>query len=93
MSHGSLRFALRLVHAPFAAGDIITRQGAIAHWLYVLESGDADVYVERALGLRHHVASLLGSSFFGEMGLLTGEPRRATVVARQRTGAGPRSSR
>lgn len=74
--------ALRLVRAPFAAGDIITRQGAIAHWLYVLESGDADVYVERVPGMRHHVASLLGGSFFGEMGLLTGEPRRATVVAR-----------
>lgn len=73
--------AERLVYAPFAAGDIMTRQGAVAHWLYLLESGQAAVYVEVSDGGRHQVATLEDGSFFGEMGLLTGAPRRATVIA------------
>ncbi len=71
----------RLVDAPFAAGDVMTRQGAIAHWLYVLERGRAGVFVEGAEGARHQVATLEAGSVFGEMGLLTGASRRATVVA------------
>ena len=73
--------ASRLVHAPFVTGDTITRQGDVAHWLYILDSGRAEVVLESSSG-RHPLATLLAGSVFGEMGLLTGEPRRATVVAR-----------
>ncbi|APW37030.1 hypothetical protein RD110_07300 [Rhodoferax koreense] len=76
-----------LVHAPFVAGSVITRQGAVAHWLYLVIHGEADVVVEGGNG--HHgapagrtvVARLRDGEFFGEMGLLTGEPRSATVLA------------
>jgi len=77
--------AERLVYAPFARGDVITRQGAIAHWLYILTEGEAEVVLEtphqprRTLNV---IAAGEAGSFFGEMGLLTGEPRRATVLAR-----------
>jgi small-conductance mechanosensitive channel/CRP-like cAMP-binding protein len=74
--------ARRLVAAPFAAGDIITRQGATAHWLYILVEGRADVIVQNAGGESVKVAQLSRGSFFGEWGLLTGDPRHATVVAR-----------
>jgi CRP-like cAMP-binding protein len=67
--------------APFVKGDTITRQGAVAHWLYLIVSGEADVWHE-ADGERTHVATLLAGNVFGEMGLMTGEPRRATIVAR-----------
>ncbi|MFZ5477562.1 MAG: cyclic nucleotide-binding domain-containing protein [Myxococcota bacterium] len=70
--------AAQLVFAPFSAGETITREGAVAHWLYILHSGVAEV---RASGLDEAVARLEGPDFFGEMGLLTGEPRRADVVA------------
>lgn len=68
--------------APFAAGDLITRQGAVAHWLYILANGEVEVSIDGADGARHGIASLRGPTVFGEMGLLTGEPRHATVVAR-----------
>ncbi|MBX3667610.1 MAG: mechanosensitive ion channel [Rhodocyclaceae bacterium] len=74
--------AEHLVYAPFARGDVITRQGAIAHWLYLLSDGEVDVWFEPPQGPRRLLSTLNGGSVFGEMGLLTGEPRRATVTAR-----------
>ena len=74
--------AAHLVHAPFAAGDVITRQGAIAHWLYILLAGEVEVWVDAADGPRRRVAGLAAGSVFGEMGMMTGEPRRATVIAK-----------
>lgn len=70
-----------LVYAPFVAGDVITRQGATAHWLYLMVSGEADVWVDTPAG-RKAVATLGAGSVFGEMGMMTGEPRHATVGAR-----------
>jgi small-conductance mechanosensitive channel/CRP-like cAMP-binding protein len=70
-----------LVYAPFVAGDVITRQGATAHWLYLMISGAADVWVDTPTG-RKQVGTLAAGSVFGEMGMMTGEPRRATVGAR-----------
>ncbi|MBI4206352.1 MAG: mechanosensitive ion channel [Betaproteobacteria bacterium] len=74
--------AERLVAAPFAAGDVITRQGAIAHWLYLLVDGEAEVWVDAAGAPRRRVAVLGPGSVFGEMGMMTGEPRSATVTAK-----------
>jgi len=73
--------AERLVFAPFARGDVITRQGAVAHWLYILVRGEAEVVVDQPGSARHAVNKLREGTCFGEMGLLTGEPRRATVIA------------
>ncbi len=69
--------------APFTAGEVITRQGAVAHWLYILESGDVEVRtrIDGATETKL-VATLSGPNFFGEMGLMTGEPRFADVVAK-----------
>ena len=73
--------AERLVFAPFAKGDVITRQGAVAHWLYILTNGNAEVVVDQSNGERRVINTLPAGTCFGEMGLLTGEPRRATVIA------------
>lgn len=73
--------ATGLVPAPFVEGDTITRQGAVAHWLYMIVSGHADVWYDEN-GVRTHIASLGPGSVFGEMGMMTGEPRSSTVTAR-----------
>ncbi len=75
-----MTLAEHLVHAPFVRGDTLTRQGAVAHWLYLIVQGEAEVLVDNA-GARTRIATLHDGDFFGEMGMLTGEPRTATVVA------------
>ena len=37
------KIAERLVPTPFARGDVMTRQGAAAHWLYIIVAGEAEV--------------------------------------------------
>ena len=71
----------RLKGAPFIEGEAITRQGADAHWLYIIASGDAEVHVT-INGNTKHVATLHPGDFFGEMGMMTGEPRSASVYAK-----------
>lgn len=72
--------APRLRFAPFARGEQITKQGARAHWLYILVDGTAEIRVE-VDGTEKAVKQLKAPSFFGEMGLMTGASRAATVVA------------
>lgn len=74
------QLAASLQEALFARGDIITQQGSVAHNLYILEDGLAEVVLLND-GLSKKVAELKSGDFFGEMALLTGEPRRATVLA------------
>lgn len=76
------KLAERLKYAPFAKGNIISRQGATAHWLYVIISGEAEVYLETAGGGKRTLRTLGKGNFFGEMGLMTGAPRYASVVAK-----------
>ena len=73
--------AENMTTAPFVKGSTITRQGRVAHWLYLIVSGEADVWAEDASS-RRFVATLNAGSVFGEMGMMTGEPRRATVTAK-----------
>jgi small-conductance mechanosensitive channel/CRP-like cAMP-binding protein len=73
--------AEHLAHAPFVQGDVMTRQGAVAHWLYIIASGEAEVVLEGPDGTRRTLKRLPAGSLFGEMGLMTGAPRSATVVA------------
>jgi CRP-like cAMP-binding protein len=73
--------AERLVYTPFVQGDLMMRQGAIAHWLYIVISGTADVFLELPDGGQRRIDSIHGGCFLGEMGLMTGDPRSATVIA------------
>ncbi len=66
--------------ASYAVGEKITRQGAVAHWLYILTTGKVEI---RRLKDEEHqlVAKLEAPDIIGEMGLMTGAPRGADVVA------------
>lgn len=74
--------AERLQYAPFARGDIITKQGSVAHWLYIIAFGEAEVRFEQPGRTPRMLGSVRAGQFFGEMGLLAGEARNATVVAK-----------
>ncbi len=65
---------------PFAPGEVITRQGATAHYLYLLTAGQVEIRVARD-GRDARVDTVEAPDFFGEMGLLTGTPRSASVIA------------
>ncbi len=74
--------AERLKYVQFAKGNMIARQGAVAHWLYIIINGEAEVFLEAAGGERRSVNVLGRGNFFGEMGMMTGAPRSASVIAR-----------
>ncbi len=71
----------RLHFTPFCAGETITRQGAQAHWLYLLTTGKVEIRMQGHEGVSRAVSTIEGPNFFGEMGLMTGEARTADVVA------------
>jgi small-conductance mechanosensitive channel/CRP-like cAMP-binding protein len=76
--------AEHLLYAPFTAGETCTRQGAVAHWLYLLTSGKVEIRRHTETDgsvLTKTLATVCAPGFFGEMGLMTGEPRTADVVA------------
>jgi small-conductance mechanosensitive channel/CRP-like cAMP-binding protein len=76
----AVTLAAGLQTVPFASGEVLTRQGAEAHWLYIIIAGRCSVRVHQGESERE-VAVLVEGQYFGEMGLLTGEVRTATVVA------------
>ncbi len=76
-----IRLAEGMRLAPFGRGEIITRQDAAAHWLYVLTRGEVEVKVRGEGGSEKLVARLASPNVFGEMGVMTGERRTATISA------------
>ena len=69
----------------FAPGDLVVSQGEAGRSLFVVVSGNLKVWVREDEGRSRHVRSLGEGDFFGEVSLLTGRPRTATVTAAART--------
>lgn len=65
----------------FATGETIIHQGDPGSSMYVIARGRVAVLVGLD-GTQREVATLGPGEFFGEMSLVTGEPRQATCVAR-----------
>jgi Small-conductance mechanosensitive channel len=70
----------RAVH--FGRGETVIQQGDDGESMFVLVDGQANVVVQRDGGHRN-VAVLNSGDCFGEMSLLTGEKRSASVIANQ----------
>ena len=69
----------------FLPQETIVRQGAPGAGMYIIMAGSADVELETVDGNRIHLATLGEQQFFGEMSLLDGAARAASVVAAERT--------
>ncbi|HMJ11966.1 MAG TPA: mechanosensitive ion channel family protein, partial [Polyangiaceae bacterium] len=74
--------ALRVKTRLYSKGETILRQGEIGHELFIVQSGEVSVVLDREDAAEVALATLGPGKFFGEMSLMTGEPRRATVRAR-----------
>jgi len=75
--------AAQLIGTPFGPGDIITRQGEPSDSLYILARGQVGIFRDAAPGsspARPRLATLAAPAYFGEMGLLTGQARTATIL-------------
>lgn len=73
--------ASELIYTPFSGAETITQHGDIDHWLYIVISGTAGAYLKNQDGLTEQAFTLQHGDIFGEMGLMTGEPRTATIIA------------
>jgi small-conductance mechanosensitive channel/CRP-like cAMP-binding protein len=68
----------------FAPGEKIVRKGQKGSSMFIVHRGTVTVQV-REEGKIKPIRQLKEGGFFGEMGLFTGEPRTATVVADEET--------
>jgi hypothetical protein len=75
------RASLRRVFAP---GETIVRKGQEGNSMFVIIRGSVKVQLPDGAGTRT-INQLGPNDFFGEMSLLTGEPRSANVVAEEET--------
>lgn len=82
LSPGRLRMlASQCTQLRFAAGAQIIRRGDVGDAMFILYRGEVRIPVVDGAGREKFVARLGAREFFGEMALLTGEPRGADVFA------------
>jgi len=67
----------------FAIGEVPVKQGAPGDSFYIIKQGRVDVVVEKSPGETVVVASLGPGNFFGEMSLLTGAVRTASIRVKE----------
>jgi hypothetical protein len=65
----------------FAPGDIIVAEGGPGESLFILASGSVKAFVRNPKGSYVKVNELGEGAFFGEIAVLTGRPRTATITA------------
>ncbi len=66
----------------FSAQTYICREGEASETFYIILSGSAEVFLERT---QHRIAVLREGEFFGEMSVLLGLPRTASVKTLEET--------
>jgi CRP/FNR family transcriptional regulator/CRP/FNR family cyclic AMP-dependent transcriptional regulator len=72
-----------MVRKEFAAGEVIVQEEEEGQTFFVINSGVVHVAVMTPEGKNTVLATLKRGEFFGEMTLLDGEPRSASVIAAQ----------
>jgi CRP-like cAMP-binding protein len=64
-----------------SAGTLVVKQGELPKHFYVVISGKLKVYRETLDGIRTDLSVLGPGAYFGEVALVTGTPRTASVEA------------
>ena len=67
----------------YAAGELTFHQGDAGDSFYIIKKGTVDVIVDKAQGESLVVATLGPGNFFGEMSLLTGAARTASIRVKE----------
>jgi small-conductance mechanosensitive channel len=65
----------------FGAGEMLMRAGEQGDSMFIVRSGTAEVFAHTADGQTRHLGNYARGDFTGEMALMTGEPRTASVRA------------
>ncbi len=65
----------------FEPGDVLVAEGAPGDSLFILSTGSVKCFVRNPKGHYMKVHTLKEGDFFGEISVLTGKPRTATLVA------------
>lgn len=73
--------AARLRRLSFAPGELILRQGDPGDSMYFMVVGRVGVTIRALDGAEKDLATFESGDFFGEVSLLTGEPRAVTATA------------
>jgi small-conductance mechanosensitive channel/CRP-like cAMP-binding protein len=71
--------ATTVIESLYANGEVIVREGDAGDSMFIVVSGEVVITVGPD---RREVAVTKAGGYFGEMSLLTGDPRTATVIAR-----------
>ena len=70
----------RLTTQTFEKGEVIFHEGDPGSHVYLIVSGSVEIY--KSVGEQRQLLNTIGSGeIFGEMGLVSSEPRFATVIA------------
>ncbi len=74
-----------LTLASFEPGEVIVSEDEPGDSLFVLASGSVRIYVKNVAGRNQQIRMLEEGAFFGEISLLSGKPRSATITAAEPT--------
>jgi trk system potassium uptake protein TrkA len=70
----------------YDAGDTVFKQGAPGDAFFIIYKGRASVRVKKGwFGSSKNVATIGEGAFFGEIALISNEPRTATLVCEEKT--------
>jgi small-conductance mechanosensitive channel/CRP-like cAMP-binding protein len=70
-----------LLEMRYANGEAIIREGEAGDSFFIIDHGEVEIFVTSPSGTRKTLTHLHDGDFFGEIALLTGEKRTATVQA------------
>lgn len=84
LEKGELRYLAELLQPKeYAKGQIVIQQGDFGDSMYIIFKGEVDVLIRNQEGAESVIGHLKEGDLFGEIALLTGSPRSASVRVRK----------